>query len=87
MEGGTPQGCGVERGAVGHVQGAALVAVRHARIVAGDAGGCFDMSCCPRETSPRSFHAPRSIPRSLTVVVACFAAPPRPFDDLGSFMV
>ena len=26
-------------------------------------------------------------PRSLTVVVACFAAPPRPFDDLGSFMV
>ena len=52
-----------------------------------DAGGCFDMSCCPRETSPRSFHSPCSVPRSLTVVVACFAAPPRPFDDLGSFMV
>ena len=26
-------------------------------------------------------------PRSLTSVVACFAAPPRTFDDLGSFMV
>ena len=49
--------------------------------------GGLDMSCCPRETSPRSFHAPRSAPRSLTVVVACFAAPPRPFDDLGLFMV
>ena len=49
--------------------------------------GGLDMSCCPRETSPRSFHSPRSVPRSLTVVVACFAAPPRPFDDLGLFMV
>ena len=37
MEGGTPQGCGVERGAGGHVQDAALVAVRHATGVAGDA--------------------------------------------------
>ena len=26
-------------------------------------------------------------PRSLTVVVACFAAPPRPLDDPGLFMV
>ena len=73
------------------VQGAALVAVRHWRgdrqMGGVDAGGCFDMSCCPRETSPRSFHSPGSVPRSLTVVVACFAAPPRPFDDLGSFMV
>ncbi len=51
------------------------------------AGRIFDMSCCPRETSPRSFHSPCSVPRSLTVVVACFAAPPRPFDDLGLFMV
>ena len=49
--------------------------------------GVNDMPCCPRETSPRSFHARRPYPRSLTVVVACFAAPPRPFDDLGSFMV
>ena len=82
------KGCGgITVGAGGHVQGAALVAVRHARIVAGGCRGCFDMSCCPRETSPRSFHAPGSVPRSLSVVVACFASPPRPFDDLGSFMV
>ena len=49
--------------------------------------GVNDMPCCPRETSPRSFHARRPYPRSLTVVVACFAAPPRPFDDPGLFKV
>ena len=46
-----------------------------------------DMLCYPRETSPRSFHFPGFVPRSLTSVVASFAAPPRTFDDLGSFMV
>ena len=72
-----------------HVEGGTRTAVAGGRGRMGgvDAGGCFDMSCCPRETSPRSFHAPGSIPRSLTVAVACFAAHPRPFDDLGSFMV
>ena len=69
-------------GIAGITVGAGVIPALPRRSIAWDADRRLDMSCCPRETSPRSFHSPRSIPQVArcreVALRAALPAPRRP---------